>query len=397
MKKLSAIFVNMQEPLKKDNLRFIEISLFGFIWLILFISPIIIQSEKDVFKWEYVYDIWKKLLPFYILSGLNHFVLVPFIFFRRNKAVYLLSSFLTIITFSLVLSIVHKKPGIEQDPGRRVQPHPREHSFNQAPPPRRPNPGQHPPHDTRRQPPRPFGGLPPFLNTTIVAFLVIGADTGLRTVFKWTKSEQDKAAIEKERVKSELAFLRTQVSPHFFMNTLNNIHALIEYNKDDAKDSVIRLSKMMRYLLYESDRDPTSLSKEIDFISNYIELNKLRITDKVKLTVDLPDNIPDFTVFPLIFVTFIENSFKYGISNIEDSFIYLNLRCEEEFIYFRLSNSNHLNPEKQSEYSGIGLENTKKRLDLLYGTNHELTITNDSKAFHVELKLYGYADQMSRH
>lgn len=395
MKKLSAIFVDMSSPLKKDKLRIIEVSLLIIIWFILFLSPIIIQSEKEVFRWEYIFSVWNRLIPFFILSLINHFLLVPFLFFNKRKYYYLISSFLTIVIFSLILVITHKKPGIINNEASRRLPPPRFEQIDN-PPPRPRDRSQIPPLIERRNPPGPIGSLPPFVNSMIIAFLILASDTGLRTIFKWSKSEQEKEAIEKERVKSELAFLKHQVSPHFFMNTLNNIHALIEYQKDDAKEAVIRLSKMMRYLLYESETGPTTLEKEVEFITNYIELNKLRINENIDLQIELPSIIPDLLVYPLIFVTFIENAFKYGISNVEESFIHLKLWADDDSICFTLRNSNFFSPESISEHSGIGVENTRKRLDLLYGSNYKLEINDEFKIFSVKLKIPGYADKMPR-
>jgi LytS/YehU family sensor histidine kinase len=194
--------------------------------------------------------------------------------------------------------------------------------------------------------------------------------------------------LKKEKLNSELAFLKNQVSPHFFFNTLNNIYSLIGIDGPAAQDSVLKLSKMMRYLLYESEHGETLFSHEINFMANYIELMKLRLNSKVDLQVDFPVNFTDFSIPPLLFISFIENAFKHGISHRENSFIHISLAVSRDKIVFVSENSMGKSSQGgDMQESGIGLENVRKRLNLLFPGKHELNILQDDKTFKVRLSI----------
>ena len=151
---------------------------------------------------------------------------------------------------------------------------------------------------------------------------------------KLNQTEKRQKELEKEKLNSELAFLKNQISPHFFFNTLNNIYSLIGINGPTAQESVLKLSKLMRYLLYESEHGETMISHEIDFMNNYIDLMKLRLSSRVELKVDFPKEFSDFPIPPLLFVPFIENAFKHGISARDRSFIHITLKINNNQISF---------------------------------------------------------------
>ncbi|MBN1950547.1 MAG: histidine kinase [Bacteroidales bacterium] len=226
------------------------------------------------------------------------------------------------------------------------------------------------------------------MNYFYTSVLIMGFSMGLKLVEQVSREEKVRKELEKEKLNSELAFLKNQISPHFFFNTLNNIYSLIGMNTGKARESVLKLSKLMRYLLYESERGESRLSEEITFLENYIDLMKLRLTDKVDLLVSLPEKYPDHSIPPLLFMAFIENAFKHGISYREASFINIELTASEDQI--RLSVRNSIGKgrlEKVAGYTGIGLENIKKRLGLLYPGRHTLKISENEKEFLVELSL----------
>jgi LytS/YehU family sensor histidine kinase len=260
-----------------------------------------------------------------------------------------------------------------------------------------PYPGIHPPpqamqpnHNPQPGPParqqqrgRPIP-FPPLVNTIILSVLVIGFDTGLRLIVRWTKLEQEKTILQKENIQNQLAFLRNQVSPHFFMNTLNNIHALIDINAEEAKTAIIKLSKLMRHLLYDADTDFTPLKKEVEFIKSYINLMMLRFPEKVKITLDIAEDIPDRQIPPLLYTSLIENAFKHGISYTSNSFIHIRLSFSGNRLLFEIRNSNpHFSGKHASE--SIGLENTRKRLDLIYHDKYDFEITRNDEIFTVKL------------
>jgi hypothetical protein len=225
-------------------------------------------------------------------------------------------------------------------------------------------------------------------NFYITAFLVTGFAVGLRFAESSIRKSVEIKELEKEKLNSELALLKNQVSPHFFFNTLNNIYSLIAINQADAQEAVLSLSKMMRYMLYESEQGNTKLSREIEFMRVYIDLMKLRLSDRVKLTVEFPEAYDDIDIPPLLFIPFIENAFKHGVSYQRDSFINIVLSREGDLIRFRTSNSfNASNGDVPQPDSGIGLDNVRKRLALLYPGKHELTIIDKIPVYSIELTI----------
>jgi LytS/YehU family sensor histidine kinase len=209
---------------------------------------------------------------------------------------------------------------------------------------------------------------------------------GLRVLERQSKIEKRQEEMENAKLNAELALLKNQISPHFFFNTLNNIYSLIGRNNEDSKNAVIKLSKMMRYVLNESGQDNKLLSDEIEFMNNYIDLMKLRIGAKTKLKVNFPAEHKVLMIPHLLFISLIENAFKYGISVQEESYVNISLECEENNILFKCENGL---PESNNgtifASPGIGLENLKKRLSLLYPDRHELIIFRTKNKFEVNL------------
>jgi CheY-like chemotaxis protein len=190
----------------------------------------------------------------------------------------------------------------------------------------------------------------------------------------------EKQKVEKLFIESELAFLRSQVSPHFLMNTLNNIHALIDYDSEEAKNSIIILSRLMRHLLYESESVANPISMEMDFIRNYVDLMRLRFAEKAEIKLDIQDTMPSKSIPPLLFTSLLDNAFKHGIAANNGSFIHINISCANSKLIFEIKNGipNHT---KSNAPSGIGIENTRKRINLLYGENCELHISDNDDIF----------------
>lgn len=220
----------------------------------------------------------------------------------------------------------------------------------------------------------------------LASILISGFAIGLGVIDRLKQNEKKQKELEKEKLNSELAFLKNQISPHFFFNTLNNIYSLIEIDGSTAQESVLKLSKLMRYLLYESEYGETLISHEISFMNNYIDLMKLRLNSRVSLTIDFPAEFHDFQIPPLLFIPFIENAFKHGISNREQSHITIRMKIDPEQISFISENS--IGGGRKSDdlqHSGIGLENVRKRLGLLFPGKHDLKIEQKGKIFRAEL------------
>ena len=233
----------------------------------------------------------------------------------------------------------------------------------------------------------------PAITNTFIAFLLLSMNLGIKEYFRSVKNQHDTDELRRQHLEQELEYLRYQINPHFFMNTLNNIHALVDIDPEQAKNTIVELSKLMRYVLYDGSRPTIPLSKETEFLKHYIGLMRLRYSDSVRIKVDIPDETPDVQVPPLLFVSFVENAFKHGISYQSESFIMVSLNVREGYISFSCINSKH--ETNQDPHSGIGLENTRKRLRLLYQENYTFNINENAKTYEVLLKIPVNYDQMS--
>ena len=197
--------------------------------------------------------------------------------------------------------------------------------------------------------------------------LIAGMSAAIRLSMRWKQNESALQEAEKSRMEAELKNLRNQLNPHFLLNTLNNIYALIAFDADKAQEAVQELSRLLRHVLYDNQQNFTPLNKEMDFIRNYIELMRIRLSDRVRVetTFDIhPDSRTP--IAPLIFISLIENAFKHGISPTEPSFIRIRLTEDEDTIRCEIENSNHPKSHTDKSGSGIGLEQVKKRLELTY-------------------------------
>ena len=272
-------------------------------------------------------------------------------------------------------------PGGDMRPHGERLPHPKdgEHSSEMRPPlPDR--------HSNRRQPmpPRMRPNTITFINLTI-AILLIGFNLTIKLFIKSLRDEEVMKDLEHQKLESELQYLKYQLNPHFFMNTLNNIHALIDIDSRKAKTSIIELSKLMRYVLYESNKDYIELTKEITFLQNYIELMRLRFTESLNIQTDFPLIVPEVKIPPLLLISLLENAFKHGVSYREASFIHICLKIDDGSLIFKCSNSKHRT--KKDEHHGVGLENVKKRLQLLFGNNYTYTINENENEYNVSLNI----------
>ncbi|WP_315315783.1 sensor histidine kinase, partial [Prevotella pallens] len=183
----------------------------------------------------------------------------------------------------------------------------------------------------------------------------------------------------------QLISLKYQINPHFFMNTLNNIHALVDIDPEKAKWAIIVMSKMMRYILYEGNNTFIPLQKESDFIHSYISLMRMRYTDKVKINLDVPKQIPVGEIPPLLLICFVGNAFKHGISYQQESTIDISLCVEDNKIKFSCINSKLA--ESEAENGGMGLESVRQRLGLIYPNRHTLIIEDKENTYSVWLEL----------
>ena len=221
---------------------------------------------------------------------------------------------------------------------------------------------------------------------------VIAFVTAIKTTSDWINEHKRLTDLEKLQLETELLFLRIQVSPHFFFNTLNNIYSLALEKSDKTPILILKLSELMHYLLYETKKKRQSLEKEILCIENYLELEKIRYGQLLNLNMEIKGDIYDAKIAPMILISFIENAFKHGAKkNIGEIKIDISFEVKEEFLYFRISNPAPILPEvqgKKDKKGGIGLKNVRKRLLLGYKKeDFDLNISNHNKLFIVNLKI----------
>jgi LytS/YehU family sensor histidine kinase len=205
-----------------------------------------------------------------------------------------------------------------------------------------------------------------WIRTAFSLLLTTGVSVAIRATQKWISSEREKRSLENETLKSELSHLRYQLQPHFFFNCLNSIYSLVDSAPDKAKETIHTLSKMMRYVLYETTEERIALSKEILFVKNYIQLMEMRFPRLVNVRSIFPETEKEVFVAPLLFVALVENAFKHGISAVNNSSILIKLQLENSRLIFTTENRNF--PKKRDDVSdsGIGLDNLRKRLELIY-------------------------------
>ncbi|WP_373523313.1 sensor histidine kinase [Aquiflexum sp.] len=218
------------------------------------------------------------------------------------------------------------------------------------------------------------------ISQLLIFFMAVGISTSIAAVQKWQSDEQFRLKLMEEKVNSELTYLKAQINPHFFFNTLNNIYALTNIDVEKAKTALLKLSRMMRYVLYETEKNHTLLSKELDFLKDFIELMKLRLSPRVKLNIEIPEKVEEAEIAPMLLLPFIENCFKHGISSQKESEIVITLIKQGNKLTLEtqntIFNSSENTPEGKS--SGIGLVNTMRRLELLYPNKFQLTFDREN-------------------
>ncbi|GAA0890673.1 hypothetical protein GCM10009122_03520 [Fulvivirga kasyanovii] len=197
--------------------------------------------------------------------------------------------------------------------------------------------------------------------------------------WKWLKS------LQADKTAAELALLKSQVNPHFFFNTLNNLYSLTVRHSDEAPKVILKLSDMMRYTIYEGKKSFVPVSEEIEYLNNYIELHKIRYYKTVDISFHHQTGEGE-TVAPLLFIILLENAFKHGVESLADG-AYINMRLTSEDGALHFIIENNFDPAHKSDVPGIGLENLKRRLDLIYPDNHNLDITRQENIFKVELSI----------
>ena len=327
-------------------------------WGLLFCSPFLFAygDNAPVSLERYVGFVIMPL-TFMTVFYVNYGILTPRLLFRKRLGRFILANLLLIAAVLLIQHIWHEmcRLYIETEP----------------------------PRENRGDPPPVYFFIA--WNAMLMA-LTVGLAVAIRMTGNWYRIEAEKQQIEKERTQAELKNLKSQLNPHFLFNTLNNIYALIPIDRTKAQFAVHSLSHMLRYVLYENNQNYIPLEKEIQFVRNYVELMELRLPDRVETTVDLPEQADGYTIAPLLFITLVENAFKHGVSPSQPSFVHISIRMVKEgTLVCTIENSDFPKTDADRSGSGIGLQNLRKRLNLLYPNRHILRTENLNGSFVAQL------------
>ncbi|MFZ6014272.1 MAG: sensor histidine kinase [Bacteroidota bacterium] len=233
----------------------------------------------------------------------------------------------------------------------------------------------------------PFFYFPKIVKTFAGIYPVTFTAAAIKLLKYWYTNQKAQQILTEEKLQAELKFLRTQIHPHFLFNTLNNLYALTLKKSDKAPEMVLKLSELINYMLYECKSDEVPLSKEIKFIRNYIDIEKMRYGDKLDVDIRISGEVGDRKIAPLIILPFVENCFKHGASeDLMQSWVKLTIDSYPDHVIIKVENSKASGNGKQRT-EGIGVQNVKRRLDLLYPNRHELKIMDGEETFLVVLSI----------
>ncbi len=316
-------------------------------------------TSQPLLDMNCILNMSRALLPFLLLFLVNNVVLIPKLLFSNRYFMYFLCAAALIGVIWLCQYYTFMRI-IEEN---RIHLPPQRHGF------------------------RPLLPLPIFLDF-IYDLLIIGGNLAIALIFQRYEDRLEKESLMKANAENQLAYLKAQINPHFYMNMLNNIHGMVEINPTKAQDMLIDMSHLMRYMLYDCSQPHIALSSEIGFLKNYLNLIRQRYPEKrVSISVNLPDEktTAGIMIPPLLYLVFIENAFKHGISYQEQSFVSVRLQIADNNIEFHCLNSYHPQSNTNNVHKGIGLINIKKRLRLIYNENFNLDIQASDKTYSVLL------------
>jgi len=224
-----------------------------------------------------------------------------------------------------------------------------------------------------------------FLSTVFTSLSFLFFSTVLKFSVDWFLNERIRRDLENQRLSAELAFLKSQINPHFLFNSLNSIYSLAYQRSETTPEAILKLSEIMRYMLYECNDNKVSLVKELQYVQNYIDLQKIRFGQKAYIDFKIEGKVENQQIVPLVLIAFVENAFKHGIASTERSPIKLLIEVDEGHLHFYIRNKKHNN--NRDESGGIGLNNVKRRLNLLYPGKHNLEISDEPDTYTAELSL----------
>jgi len=225
----------------------------------------------------------------------------------------------------------------------------------------------------------------------VPTFFIASTSTIFKIINDWVRHLREKQELETQTMQSELRFLKSQINPHFLFNTLNNLYALTLKKSDKAPEIVIKLSEMMRYMLYECNEKRVLLRKEVNYLRNYLDLERLRQGKNVEITFEVQGEVSDQQIAPLMFIPFLENSFKHGLNNhISQGFVHIHLDVKDNFVHLFIENSKPggtPNRDHRRPSGGIGLVNVRRRLNLIYPNQYKLEIQDNPNTYAINLDI----------
>lgn len=330
-----------------------------FVWFIVFGLPLFLTDRGQSISWSYFLRQASVMLGFMLVFYINYIYLIDKFLYKQKTKEFILINLLLIIAIGTLMYYAHEYIISLNLEGR-----------------------------TRRYRRRNQQTQYVFILRNIFSLaLIVGVSVGIKMSARWAKVEAERKELEKEKTEAELNNLKSQINPHFLLNTLNNIYALIEFNPPKAQVAVEELSKLLRHLLYDNNETYVPLMKEVEFIKNYIELMRIRLSKNVELTTNIEVLASSSTrIAPLIFISLIENAFKHGVSGSKKSFIRIELKEKPNgVVEFVSKNSAFPKTDSDKSGSGIGLKQVKRRLELLYPNQHtwsqEIDQNNNESTF----------------
>ena len=330
--------------------------LYSLVWVAIFLIPFMnaqLMSEHSV-DFNKVIISWGKIAPYFLIFIVNNVLLAPRLLLRHRYWLY--SILLLLMLFSIF-------GAIEFFDFRYWQSN----------------------DDLRNK--ASFTDLAWYWNILLGIFMA-GANSMIKLYYRTLETERRMVILEKQNIETQMEYLKYQINPHFLMNTLNNIHAMIDFDGEMAKQNVMELSHMLRHMLYDSSEQYTTLDKEVEFLNSYIKLMKIRYIDEVSIEFNTPkmSTCRRVKLPPLLFIVLVENAFKHGISYNHKSYIKISIAVDNDVLTCVVANSRHKQEAKQTERSGIGLNNITKRLDILFANTYTLTIDDtENNSYIVEL------------
>lgn len=360
--------------------------IYTLMWIALYLSPLMsiymrMSGNPHIdFSWYEILNAWKFNTVWIVLFAIHNFLLAPLLIIKRRTWLY------TALVVALLVATMFTLSAMRPSDSRMLHAPQRSECCE---------------HDcmnaemmaSKQQPPpmREGGPLMMFGPGEVVIFfgglLLMGMNLGVKLYFRSQEDADILSQIEKHALERQLQYLKYQVNPHFFMNTLNNIHALVDIDPERAKASIVELSKLMRYVLYEGNNRLTPLSREVQFLRNYVQLMSMRYTGNVSISLDVPEVLPDSMLPPLLLVIFVENAFKHGISYRTKSFVEISLQPHGDRLLFSCRNSRPEIKHDENMKGGVGLSNVRRRLDLLFPGNYTLDIKEQEDTYTVCLDI----------